>query len=134
MLGGRGDGWGGAPGWTSPEVLRGEGPTAATDLFGLGLVVHWLWTERDLEARAADILTSLGEGDDRVAELADQLAIDGPSELWRRGDADRFQGVRGKFVWDLMIRLCAAEPSRRPLAWRVASGIREELSRRFWQE
>lgn len=34
----------GTPGWISPEVARGEQPTAATDIYGLGLVLYFALT------------------------------------------------------------------------------------------
>jgi transcriptional regulator with GAF, ATPase, and Fis domain/tetratricopeptide (TPR) repeat protein len=114
LLGRDAAGHGGTPGYTAPEIVRGEAPSVASDLFGLGAVLYGLGVRRGAADRSA--------GERSAADLAQAGA---PHPLAR-----------------LILRLLAPKPGERPASARevrqelerLAPGARLPLSERLLTE
>jgi serine/threonine protein kinase len=69
----RGTVQGGTPGWMSPEQVERKDLTVASDVFSLGVMLHWLLTDE----------LPFGSGDDFVAQVVHKRPA--PSRGWRWG-------------------------------------------------
>ncbi len=108
LIGEKQGGHTGTPGYAAPEVVRGEPPSPASDLYGLGATLHAIATGRPAF-----------EGDDVDAMLRRQQA--GPPPALMLEEA----GVPGSIV-QLILRLMSPEKHERP---RDAREVRRELER-----
>ena len=73
----------GTPGYLAPELLRGERPTKATDLFALGIMLHQVLTgerplesERGLSVTASPLLRSVNAPSQLIQAVESFLAPD----------------------------------------------------------
>ena len=113
LLGSDAGGHRGTPGYAAPEVVRGEAPSVASDLFGLGAVLYALGTGRHIDQSARE-------------RSADDLAQAGAPQA----------------LAQLMLRLLASTSSERPASARevrqelerIAPGARRSLSERLLTE
>jgi serine/threonine-protein kinase len=100
------------PGYASPEQLRGESLTTASDVYALGLILFELVTGRKARLDAADrTITRLGRAEVRPSELANDVP-------WRgrvAGDLDA-----------IVLRATAEEPARR---YAAAQALADDVQR-----
>ena len=100
------------PGYASPEQLRGESVTTASDVYALGLILFELVTGRKARLDAADrTISRLGRAEVRPSELANDVP-------WRgrvAGDLDA-----------IVLRATAEEPARR---YAAAQALADDVQR-----
>lgn len=102
----RGTVQGGTSGWMSPEQNAREDLTAASDVFSLGVMLHWL--------RAGEL--PFGDGDDFLARVTDEPSA--PRRRW-------FAGLD----WDLQTIRRNATRAQAALRYQTAGALADDLER-----
>jgi hypothetical protein len=102
---------GGTPGFIAPEILRGEAPTVASDLYSLGVVLHWLITGSTEVAGVGrlslpDTPASPAEAKAQNAAQANSFQVDSAAP----GPSASISAA----AQALLVRLLASLPSQRP--------------------
>lgn len=116
------------PGYASPELLRNEPLTTASDVYSLGVLLYRLLTGRQpystRELTAAEVERLVSSGPSRPPSMVVSQAAELPSGL----DADRLvRRLRGDLD-AIVLEALRAEPERRyPSAEALALDVRREL-------
>jgi serine/threonine protein kinase len=111
----------GTPGYIAPELLRGERPTKATDLFALGIVLHQVLTserpiesERGLSVKPVPSLRSVHAPVELVQAVESFLS---PDPEQRSAAFERIRPLQGSAA-----TLSRSSSHRRPAVWYWAAG------------